>query len=49
LGTLLLGEYIGFVGVLGMIFIQIGVLIISTEDGNKQPNNEENDAKEKKE
>ncbi|XP_057380915.1 uncharacterized protein LOC130703432 [Daphnia carinata] len=31
LGTVFLGEHIGFIGVIGMIFIQIGVLIISNE------------------
>jgi hypothetical protein len=31
LGTFLLGEDLGFLGVVGMIFIQIGVLIISNE------------------
>ena len=31
LGTMLLGEDLGFLGVVGMIFIQIGVLIISNE------------------
>lgn len=31
LGTLFLGEYVGFIGVIGMIFIQIGVLVMSSE------------------
>jgi len=31
LGTVFLGEYVGFIGIIGMIFIQIGVLIISNE------------------
>jgi hypothetical protein len=26
-----LGEYVGFIGIIGMIFIQVGVLIISNE------------------
>ncbi len=31
LGTVFLGEYVGFIGIIGMIFIQVGVLIISNE------------------
>jgi len=30
-GTLFLGEYVGFIGIIGMIFIQIGILVLVME------------------